>query len=95
MGVLIINVIYVAYSTSVFGTSRFTSRYKMSNDPLTNYIYLDPLDNHKSTVIFLHGIAGTSSTNFDKLVNNDMFPNSSRIILANAPSGNVTFIGGA
>ena len=94
IGLLIVNSILSSIGRGYFGTTRFTNRYKMTKDPNTNYIYLDPLGKHESTVIFLHGLQQSSSTNFNKIVNADMFPRSTRIILAQAESGKVTTYGG-
>ena len=94
IGIIFLNWANTAYGRGYFGTIRSTTRYKMTKDPLTNYIYLDPLENHESTVIFLHGLQQSSSTQFDKVVNSDMFPRSTRIILAQAENGPVTTYGG-
>ena len=56
IGIIFLNWVNTAYGRGYFGTMRYTSRYKMTKDPETNYIYLDPLGDHESTVIFLHGL---------------------------------------
>ena len=60
------------------------SKWTITKDPKTQYIYFDPKGKHENTIIFLHGFSG-HSTDFEESFKKGEAPASTRIILPQAP----------
>ena len=68
-----------------------SENYKVTYDKTTRWIYLDPLEKHETTVIFLHGVWSRGDKYFNLAANQALFPKTARIILPQAqfhPVGN-------
>ena len=55
--------------------------YEVSFSEDNNWIVLDPLEKHESTIIWLHGITGRGDQWFNLFAHKGIAPKTSRIIL--------------
>ena len=68
----------------ISSTNDWESKWTMTKDTKTNYIYFDPKGKHENTIILLHGFSSTSSA-FENFIKNGLAPESTRVILPQAP----------
>lgn len=74
-----------------------SSSYKITIDPDTKYIYLDPVAEnqpHQYTMIFLHGLGDSAEGFLTSFSEEEWLPNNCRIILPTAPEKPVSCNGG-